>query len=413
MSQADRTVLRELASELAEIAALSQQQQTISLWKALNGLEPARPMVMIDQIPWHEMDVDGELVIQTADAFCQGLETRLRRQLYCWRHMPVDMVVEPVIEIGKVISGGGFGLDRVEQTAVTDPNNDVVGHYYLDQLSREEDVEKIRAPQIGLDEEATERLHSMALEIFDGILTVKMQGPVPGFRAWDLITMWRGGENLLWDLADRPEHMHRIIAALTDAQMSELDQLEDQGLLGSGQATIHCSGAHTDELPASGFDPTHPRAQDLWTSGMAQIFSSVSPAMHDEFEIDYAARWYARFGLGYYGCCEPLHEKIDIIRKLPHVRKISMSPWVDVEAGAARIDGDYVFSRKPNPAFLAGGSWEPEVVERDLQETREACARHGCPLEFILKDISTVSYEPQRLWEWSDIAMRVAQHQPA
>jgi len=48
------------------------------------------------------------------------------------------------------------------------------------------------------------------------------------------------------------------------------------------------------------------------------------------------------------------------------------------------------------------------VVERDLEETREASQRHGCPLEFILKDISTVCYQPQRLWEWSEIAMPVA-----
>ena len=249
----------------------------------------------------------------------------------------------------------------------------------------------------------------MALELFDGILAVKMQGATPGFRVWDLITTWRGGENVLWDLADRPQHMHRIMSRLTEAEMSQLDQLEELGLLGWGQSTIHCSGAHTDELPASGFDPGHPRAKDMWTCGMAQIFSSVSPAMHDEFEIDYAIDWYARFGLGYYGCCEPLHDKIDLIRKLPNVRKISMSPWVDVEAGASQIGADFVFSRKPNPAFLAGATWEPEVVERDLVETRDACERHGCPLEFILKDISTVGYEPQRLWEWSKIAMRVGE----
>jgi hypothetical protein len=46
-------------------------------------------------------------------------------------------------------------------------------------------------------------------------------------------------------------------------------------------------------------------------------------------------------------------------------------------------------------------------VEQDLRDTRDACARHGCPVEFILKDISTVRYEPQRLWEWADLAMRV------
>ena len=57
----DSETLRALAEKVAEIAALPVQKQTISLWKALNGLKPIRPMVMIDQVCWHEMDVDGEL----------------------------------------------------------------------------------------------------------------------------------------------------------------------------------------------------------------------------------------------------------------------------------------------------------------------------------------------------------------
>ena len=130
--------------------------------------------------------------------------------------------------------------------------------------------------------------------------------------------------------------------------------------------------------------------------------------MHKEFELDYARRWYSRFGLVYYGCCEPLHEKIDLVRTIPHLRKISMSPWADVERGAERIGRDFVFSRKPNPAFVAGETWAPAVVEKDLRETLASCKRHGCPTEFILKDISTVRYQPQRLWEWAETAMRVA-----
>ncbi len=84
-----------------------------------------------------------------------------------------------------------------------------------------------------------------------------------------------------------------------------------------------------------------------------------------------------------------------------------MSPWVNVERGAEQIGRDFVFSRKPNPAFLAWDDWRPEEVERDLRNTLEICNRYGCPVEFILKDISTVRYQPQRLWEWADIAMKV------
>jgi hypothetical protein len=181
--------------------------------------------------------------------------------------------------------------------------------------------------------------------------------------------------------------------------------LEAKGLLCYPQALIHCTGAFTDELPAPGYDPDHVRAKDLWTMGMAQIFSSVSPRMHQEFEIDYVVPWYARFGLGYYGCCEPLDRKLDIVREIPNLRKISMSPWVDVERGAESIGSDFVFSRKPSPALVATDAFNPEAVRADLQETYDACARHDTPVEFILKDISTVRYEPQRLWQWAEVAM--------
>ena len=44
----------------------------------------------------------------------------------------------------------------------------------------------------------------------------------------------------------------------------------------------------------------------------------------------------------------------------------------------------------------------------DLLATRRICEAHGCPLEFILKDISTMHDEPARLTEWARIAMEVA-----
>ena len=108
----DRMILRTLARQVAEIAAMPVQQETIKRWKALNGLRPERPMVMIDQIPWHEMNVDDELTLQTSDPFCQSIETDLRRTLYRWRHMRVDMVVEPHIEVPKVICGADLGISR-------------------------------------------------------------------------------------------------------------------------------------------------------------------------------------------------------------------------------------------------------------------------------------------------------------
>ena len=93
---------------------------------------------------------------------------------------------------------------------------------------------------------------------------------------------------------------------------------------------------------------------------------------------------------------------------IPNVRKVSMSPWVDQHRGAAAIGADFVHSRKPSPALLAGERFDPARVREDLLATRSVCRQHGCPLGYILKDISTVRYQPQRLSEWARIAMEVA-----
>ncbi len=410
MHQNDKTILRELGKQIAEIAALPQQRETVRLWKALNALKPERPMFMIDQIPWHEMDVDGELRLRCEDEIGRRLEQGLRRTLYKWRHMRDDMVVEPFIEVPKTILGMDFGITSEETTLALDEENDVVSHHYEDLLQTDEDLLKIKMPNVSLDAQATARDEAAARDIFDGILPVRMTGAGPLFFApWDRIAQWRGVAGPLMDLADRPEFLHSTMERLTVALLSLLDQLEAQGLLDARNDLVHCSGAWTDELPAEGFDAARPRARDIWTCGMAQMFSSVSPAMHDEFEIEYARRWYERFGLVYYGCCEPLDRKIGILRKLPHVRKISMSPWVDQDRGAQAMGSDYVFSRKPNPAILATDAFNGEAAHKDLSTTLDVCKRHGCPAELILKDISTVRHDPTRLWRWAKIARELVE----
>jgi hypothetical protein len=140
--------------------------------------------------------------------------------------------------------------------------------------------------------------------------------------------------------------------------------------------------------------------------GAAQIFSDVSPAMHEEFALKHEARWFSRFGQNYYGCCEPLHHKVDVIRKnIPRLRKISMSPWVDFDKAVPNVGNTLIFAWKPNPAFVAMEQWHPDLVRRDLEEKLQK-ARH-CIVEIHLKDISTVRYQPQRLWDWARIASEV------
>jgi len=160
-----------------------------------------------------------------------------------------------------------------------------------------------------------------------------------------------------------------------------------------------------DGSPASDYDGGRVRFKDIWFRGMAQIFGSVSPAMHEEFDLQYARGLMDKCAFTYYGCCEALDNKIDLLKKIPNMRKIGVSPWANVRASAEAIGGAYVYARKPNPAMVAG-TLDPAAIQKEIRETVEACRDNKCPYEFVLKDISTVSYRPQNLFEWADIVAR-------
>jgi hypothetical protein len=107
-------------------------------------------------------------------------------------------------------------------------------------------------------------------------------------------------------------------------------------------------------------------------------------------------------GLLYYGCCEPMDLKIDILRKrFKNLRKISITPWADPQRAARNMGGDYVMAAKPNPAFVAMPEFNPHPVEQEITSYCEACREQGTPVEFVLKDISTIANNPANLTQWA------------
>jgi len=410
VSEKDKSVVRELAKETAEIAALPVQEEKRRLWRRLNGLKPERPMVMIDQVCWSELEGDDLLKNRCEDEECRWYETRLRRNLYQWKHFPVDMVMEPFIAVGKATGNTGLGLQPQNETLATDPDNPVVARRWINQLETDDDLAKITVPKIALDVTETNRRLSVVNDLAGGILEVRAVGEAPFVQIWDAIAEARGVENTLNTLVDDPDFLKRIIEKMILSITGMFDQLEEQGLLCDieSQTLIHCTGAYTDDLPAPGYNREKPRCRDIWTGGLAQMLSTVSPAMHQEYELDYVNPLFERFGLVYYGCCDPLDRKMEIVSKIPNLRKVSMSPWTDPERGAGGIGRKFVFSSKPNPAFLAWTVFDEKQVKENLMGIKKACDKNGCPLEFILKDISTVHHEPGRLDQWAKVAMETA-----
>lgn len=75
----DRDTLRRLAGDVAAAAAMAKQAENRALWRAVNGLEPGRPPVLIYQIPWVELEQSvEELRLTCADPEARALEQTFR-----------------------------------------------------------------------------------------------------------------------------------------------------------------------------------------------------------------------------------------------------------------------------------------------------------------------------------------------
>lgn len=412
----ERQCLRDLARRKVAIGQLPVQQETAQLWRDLNGLRPTRPLVWVNELPWHELAAKAPeaLTPRCQDPFLAGVEWGLRAELYQWEHFACDMVVDPVLYSGIVGGPSSTYADYgIQEKHITEEGGQDIRFDPV--ITCLEDVARIQTPKVWFDKEETQRRLTLLQEVFDGVMPVCQRGLVTQWHTpWDQAVHWTGVTELLMAMYDKPEVIAAVCERVCTATMAVLDQQEALGMLdvGSGNWRVGSGGlGYSDELPTqvSG-RPVTPR--DQWGCGNAQVFSEVSPDMHEEFSLRFERPVMERFGLTYYGCCEPLHTKMALLSKITNLRKISMSPKADLRVAAEAAGTKYVLSFKPNPAHLAPDTFRPELVRDYLRQSLRQL--RGCRSEVILKDVTTIRSDTARLEAWATVAMSVAREfQPA
>ena len=403
----DIQALRKLAQAYADAAALPVQQEKRRLWLKLNHLHMERPMLLIDQIPWNEMDVDGSLQCEVQDPYWRNVEWELRCALYKFRHMPADMVLDPYICLPRPIHQSGWGIEtQTSRQIELELGSSAPSREFVNQIECMEDLEKIHMPQIVLDRAAEAVIEEQARVIFEGIIQYRMTGLCMHLGIWDSISMWMGVQNCYFALMDEPEMIHALMEKLTQGILGMIEQMNRQELFDIHSNLCHCSHTYLNDMPKEG---DHALSGNAWAFGLAQLFTAVSPQITDEFEVQYMKRIFPYFGAIYYGCCDRLDDRMPVIEKLPKIRKLSCSPWSNREHFADVMPDYCVMSSKPNPAYLASGVLDEQLVRADLRRTIDAAKAHGRNLELLLKDISTVSHNPACLWRWQEIAMEEIQ----
>lgn len=399
----DLEILREWAKKYANVAYSLENKKKAELFKDVNDLKMTRPVVLIDELPYNELK-DEMLVSECADPVLRQYESYFRDMLYRKENFGCDIYLPPYASVHRHITKTSIGVEVQDET-VGDGN--IVSHQYSDQFEEDEDLNKLKFQTVIYNEKTTLAEFDRVSEAIGDILPAKLSIYTSSHHTpWDDIASWRGVENLLIDLALRPEFSHKLVERLTDIYLDVVRQYEELNLFEANNPYIHSTTALTNHFDEKGIDYNNVKAKDVWGRGAAQIFAEVSSTMHEEFDIDYMKRAMEPFGLVYYGCCEPLDKKIDIVEKIPNLRKISITPWANIDNAAEIIGSKYVIAAKPNPAFVARDNML-ETAKEEMIRIVEACKRNNCSCDIVLKDISTIGGNIDNLKNWAKMAMDV------
>ena len=386
---------------MAEIGAHPRQAERREMWKRHNGLQKTKSLVLIfPEGAWGEILPHDSL--QCTDDLARGIEWHLRHKIYYWEHLRDDNVIEPWLKVGLVWSTTGWGMEPGYIHSGVDR-----GAWRFDPPIKDpSDLDKLRFPELIIDEEATRRNFEQIHDAVGDIIEVKIHRRIYIWGEASLVRIlasFRGLDQIMWDMLDRPEWVHEAMSFLAQGMSRLFDQIEayDKLDLANTDDYVGSGGvAYTDELPGPGFDG-RVRLKDLWGFAEAQELSQISPEMHEEFALQYQRPLLERFGLTCYGCCEPVTDRLQYIFKIPNLRRISVSPWADLRKAAEGLQDKYIFSWKPNPAQICG-HFDEDRIRKNIRETLDIAK--GCVLEMILKDTHTCENDPSRLSAWVRIA---------
>ncbi|MHB9132673.1 MAG: hypothetical protein ACYDBB_16510 [Armatimonadota bacterium] len=404
----ERTVLRQLAARVVELAEQPIMAERRREWYRHNGLQPGRPMVLAypegawgEILPWS--------LIQCTDPLLAGWEWQLRARIYTAEVLKDDQPCEKSLDINWVIRESGWGVEIQEERSGVGRG----AARWVPPLATTADLAKLKPNLWEVDEEESRHRFALAQEIFGDLLDVRLQGSV----GWTLgiygsLIKLRGLEQMMVDMYEEPEFLTDLVRFMVDSRDAQITYMEDQNYLTHSNNRWHYVGSggmgYTDELPQQDADPAHIRLRDSWGFLEAQELVNVSPDMCWEFFLQHHLRMTERFGLMCYGCCEPVHDRLEYIKRIPNLRRISISPWCNAASAAEQLGDGYIFSHKPNPSYLAQSHLPEETITEELNRAMSAAKANGCHFETIMKDTHTVTGDSTRIPRWVELAREVS-----
>ena len=396
ISAKDKSILRGLAEQVAKLADRASETEKKELWYQQNALKSTRPLVLADpENGWNE-------IISFSDIACKGelakrWEVVLRKELFWGSRMKDDRPIEKKFYVGYTYNDSGWG-----KSSPFVGGRDGGAYRWEGSILVDKDMEGLHFPEISVDYETTRCTIALAKDIFEDLLTVNLRA------------VWWWGMGMTYDLArlmglegmmlafyDNPQLLKKTMQFLMEGNLRLLDYLESNGLLTLNNDSSYVGSGgigYCRELRAGIADEKPVQLRDMWGHSESQETSNIAPEMFEEFIFPYQLEIIKRFGLACYGCCEPLDRRWHVVKKIPNLRRVSVSAWADKAKMAEYLEDRYIYSLKPNPALLAVPAINQDMIKSEMITILDITK--GCHVEVIMKDNHTLGRNPNNIIAW-------------
>lgn len=426
----DKSILYDLASRYADVAASPRMDELRELWRGYCAGERTRAPVVLDIGLWNAW---AQRMYPLRSMECEGEFYRAHERVLRFRLLHASLNDDTVFEPWYTIQAAhtppnesvwGLPYRRNEapgpakrQTEMSGPSvsdgEPAVGTAYQVRpvLEREEDLDRLTKPRFQIHEAETAREREMLEHAFDGRLLVHVdRGPFLRSFGADISTAMgrlRGIEEMMIDMYERPQWLHRLAAFLRDGILAHHDACEAAGDI-SYASGFNQGVPYHRELPDPRPNAYGASRSELWAFFAAQEFTGISPAMHEEFLLAYQKPIMEKWAAVSYGCCENLTRKIDMLRSIRNLRRIAVTPYADLSSCAEQIDGDYLLSWRPGPTDMVCNQFDEAFVRDRIADGVATCRRFGAHFDIMLKDVEALATGPPSLARWVEIARGVA-----
>lgn len=422
LTQQEIEYLRDLATQVKDIAQDDKWDEKRDLWIAKNSLKKVRPLLMcaIPKTTW--LEIIQESSLKVSDPVFKVYERQLLHTIYRYHNLRDDIVLNNKLYIPVDYKFSDWYVGRKRPYAADAYHAAKFDPCLLDYS----DYEKLQRPKLEyVNWESTQQRYEEAKAVFGDLLDIQICTPFyanmdsyvvgSGASVIDVFIELRGYDNILLDLYDEPEWCKEVMDFMTDCYDEYYDELEKNHLLrlnnnefmDGADSTLNSNGLTClDTIPGESFDPDNIKTENLWGYCMAQEFTMVSPDMLEEFVLPYQGRLAKRFGLNGYGCCENLFGKYDMVKKyIPNLREFSITFTCDQELAVENVKDEYVYSWKPSTTELIT-MYSEDRIRKHMKEGFEITK--DCHVVASLRDTQTLYGEPERMSKWCDISMEVA-----